>query len=342
MTTSLTVQLLCLILAAFFCDLPATHGALHVIQSDVVMQDQDGHWSLELRCGNFAFLDYPAFDMEWQVPSERTVIESRYKNGHFTLRLSAPVEGGNYTCRIPTNSCDAHCLQENGDLRQASLHVDDVEARLMLLEAQQAALEQDHDVIKDEHTQLRESNASLTTYVLDLEKRTKATLVSLSSRVSVIEPVIVLNNLTGHHIAFHATHLKNDTTPHSGHITMKLSNVLTNQGGCYNTSTGFFMTPFPGTYFFAATTGSYDPNRNADFALIVEGIIIAYSTTRNPGNVEGQVATAHGIVHLKHSQKVFIRAMSQNVDFFSEATSFSGFLLYPDPPNSTAIFPWPG
>ncbi|XP_070180505.1 uncharacterized protein [Littorina saxatilis] len=315
-------------------DLPTTDSALHVIQSDVAVQDQNGRWSLELRCGNFTFPDHPPFDVEWQIPTGRTITGTSYENGHFTLLLSAPVEGGDYVCGIPRQSSHLACLDENSPKREATLHVDGMDARMLILEAQQAALQKEHDVRKAEQGRLRGSNTSLTSHVLGIESKLQEFNSTLGKRLDDIQ---YLDNLTRQHVHFHARNLWNTSTPPFGHITLVLSNVTANEGSCYNSATGKFRTPMDGTYFFAATTGLQTANASSMFALLIDGLVVALSTTRNVGH-ETQLGTVHGVVHLKHRQDVWLRSLDNLVDYYAPGTTFTGFLLYPDAPGYDAPF----
>ena len=69
------------------------------------------------------------------------VSSSLYKDGQFLLLLDNPVTGGSYTCTVPPSSASFACLHAgpNDHSGEAAVSVATVEARLTVVEAQQAA-----------------------------------------------------------------------------------------------------------------------------------------------------------------------------------------------------------
>ncbi|XP_070180238.1 uncharacterized protein [Littorina saxatilis] len=94
-------------------DLMTTDGQLHVSENPLALLDKTtDQWSKELHCGTFTYLGQPPFDVEWMTPSGNLMSSSTYKDGQFKLLVSAPVQGGNYSCRIPVLSISTACLPE--------------------------------------------------------------------------------------------------------------------------------------------------------------------------------------------------------------------------------------
>ncbi|KAK7116295.1 hypothetical protein V1264_002001 [Littorina saxatilis] len=309
--------------------LQTTDGELHVTYNPTAVPDSTGQWSVQLDCGTFTFLASPPFNVQWRFPSGRTITGTSYKNGHFTLWLSAPVEGGNYTCRIPEESSQNACLHGDNDKAEATLHVDGTEARLVLLEAHQAALQKQNDLLKTENSHLKDNLTQQLRQQHLFQEETSQLRDNLTHQQQALQQtntaLAQLNSTQGRHVSFHARGLQN-AGPSSGD-TMIVPTVLTNEGNAYNSSTGYFTAPYSGTYFFAVTSGSLTTNKYARFDLLVDGTLVAYGKTTDPG--PGESTSIHAVVHVAQGLRVWLRA-GQSVDYYSSVTSFSGFLLYSD------------
>ena len=87
-----------------------------------------------------------------QVPSG----QSTGANGTtFTLILPNPVQGGSYVCLLPSRHPSTSCLPPGSLLRlNDSLHVDEIRARLSLMEAEQNSLKNDNFLLKAENSRL--------------------------------------------------------------------------------------------------------------------------------------------------------------------------------------------
>ena len=84
---------------------------------------------------------------------------SHFDKGAFHLLVANPVTGGSYRCRLPAAN---HCASGNsGNGREASVWVEEVTARLTVLEAEQGALVADTDRLKVQMDLATESSAAL-------------------------------------------------------------------------------------------------------------------------------------------------------------------------------------
>ncbi|KAK7471458.1 hypothetical protein BaRGS_00035894, partial [Batillaria attramentaria] len=120
---------------------PKSSGHFHVTQDrKATYDDKTDSWHVTLSCGQFVSLGHPAVDVLWQTPSGDTKSTS-YDHGQFYLQLPNPVEGGNYTCALPSTYAATSCLPAGSPLsREAALLVDETKARLTLLEAENTDL----------------------------------------------------------------------------------------------------------------------------------------------------------------------------------------------------------
>ncbi|KAK7499199.1 hypothetical protein BaRGS_00009459 [Batillaria attramentaria] len=136
-------------------------GVLTVTQNRrVAVQDHvTGTWRVQLTCGLFTDLGEPPVHVVWKTPSGTSLLSTNYESGNFHLLLENPVVGGNYSCSL-NNSPAAACLHgEDPMLREVTVYVDEMQARLTLIEAHQRALE----------SGLKTENANLTQHVQGLE-----------------------------------------------------------------------------------------------------------------------------------------------------------------------------
>ena len=140
------------------------------------------------------FSEYINF-LSSQTPSGRLLSSSTYKDGNFKLLAPNPVQGGNYSCTIPVISATAACLHGNGAHRApASYLLDKVQARLLLLEARQSALQKENDSLKAGIAQLREAyldssfmHSVLMVAQVNLSKSVHSSLDQLTQRVQHME-----------------------------------------------------------------------------------------------------------------------------------------------------------
>ncbi|XP_053385394.1 hemicentin-1-like isoform X2 [Mercenaria mercenaria] len=103
-------------------------------------------------------------------------------------------------------------------------------------------------------------------------------------------------------VAFNAYYVT-DTTPASGQ-TMVFSNVLVNQGGSYNSSTGIFVAPRNGTYIFNAQMCTHS-SRSFNFHIMVKDA--AYASVYAYAYNSYECAFTQAVVVLETNQQAFVK-----------------------------------
>ncbi|KAK7090111.1 uncharacterized protein [Littorina saxatilis] len=149
-------------------DTPKTQdGQLEVRQEREAVRDDtsDRQWHVHLTCGHFFDLGLPAVDVEWKTPNGETLSSSYFHKGNFHLLLSNPVKGGNYTCSLPSLSPATRCLPPGSALRNDTIYVDEMAARLSIMEARQLQMQDDSQKenlpLHDDIAQLKDETETL-------------------------------------------------------------------------------------------------------------------------------------------------------------------------------------
>ena len=118
-----------------------------------------------------------------QTPDGTTHNSTDFNNGNFRLLLDNPIKGGSYMCRIPSQHLADACLSGNDAHKgEATLLVDEVDARLTLLEKENEQLKQKYSVLtnstdarfsqlEDVDQQLREEDQQLEQRIEAIEGR---------------------------------------------------------------------------------------------------------------------------------------------------------------------------
>ncbi|XP_076444784.1 uncharacterized protein LOC143282840 isoform X2 [Babylonia areolata] len=145
-------------------DGPMVKGDLRADQDPQARWDEASQeWNIRLTCGSFTFLGPPPVDVVWTTPDGDSKASSGYETGHFYLSLLTPVRGGNYTCSIPEIRFPDICNRQHGGhfmALSASVGVDEVKARLSLLEANQEKLLADNAHLQDRLRNVEQAHAS--------------------------------------------------------------------------------------------------------------------------------------------------------------------------------------
>nr|KAG5713850.1 hypothetical protein BaRGS_024477 [Batillaria attramentaria] len=96
-----------------------------------------GDLHVQLQCGTFVSKGSKPVSVVWMTPSGQTFPSTVTSKGSFLLNLPNPVQGGRYMCRLEDPSLVSRCVKRASILnRGASVHVDETQARLQLLDAQ--------------------------------------------------------------------------------------------------------------------------------------------------------------------------------------------------------------
>nr|KAG5688911.1 hypothetical protein BaRGS_009752 [Batillaria attramentaria] len=120
------------------------------------------------------------FQFEWRYTLDNTEMElsknwtavtpsgrkssSKYQDGRFYLQLPNPVEGGEYSCILPSTDPATSCLPD-GSLLETALVVDETNVRLTLLEAENTVMKAAVKDLKAENKDLKAENKDIKTLV---------------------------------------------------------------------------------------------------------------------------------------------------------------------------------
>ncbi|XP_076435414.1 uncharacterized protein LOC143275302 isoform X2 [Babylonia areolata] len=284
-------------------DTPKTQsGEIHVTREKNAVRDViTGAWHVQLSCGNFSDRGHPPVDVTWTTPTGARLDSSSYEDGFFHLLLPNPLVGGNYSCSIPPSLPAARCLAEDSPLLDTvSVLVEETAGRFTLLEARQQEF-------------VEQLAAQREMWMGDVEV--------MANRTDALEHRIdeaVHNSVPVH---FHAR-LTSNTQLSSGSI-LKMTTVLNNQGGGYDSSTGYFTAPMDGNYFFIATTGSYSADTFANMDMMKEGSIVAKIYLERHGTYDN-MGSCHAALPLKAGDRVWLQSTASSY-LKAIVTSFSGF-----------------
>lgn len=129
---------------------------LEITQQQVAVYDnQTGLYHVQLTCTSRG---HSVSGVEWITPSGTKLASSGSTQGEFSLLLPNPVEGGSYTCRLAPE--DACVLSASPGLAQDVVLVDETEARLAVLEAQQLTLSQENDRLTLQTAQCQQAGST--------------------------------------------------------------------------------------------------------------------------------------------------------------------------------------
>ncbi|XP_063448416.1 complement C1q-like protein 4 [Mytilus trossulus] len=160
-------------------------------------------------------------------------------------------------------------------------------------------------------------------------------LKSLKERVNKLE-TLTENLLNGHvkrldpsypNVAFDAVLSKNYVHGEQDFV-LKFDQVLTNVGNAYNSATGTFTAPFPGTYLFSWNIRSgYVSSIVAK--LMVNGTPVQATHTDsslNQSNGFEAHSSKTAILNLQQNDRVYIENFPQRGQIHSDANGHTGFV----------------
>ena len=159
----------------------------------------------------------------------------------------------------------------------------------------------------------------------------KSTIYKIPNSKTAYQPMstVLVSAAASPQVSFHVTLSGNKP---SRNTPLLFRDVVTNQENVYNETTGYFTAPYSGTYFFIATSGSFQWRSLARFDLYVDNTQISHAFAHNyVAHIyynRAVLSTLHGVVHLNEGQTAWVRS---NGDTYHGLSSFSGFLLSLDP-----------
>ena len=133
-------------------------------------------------------------------------------------------------------------------------------------------------------------------------------------------------------VSFTATKIANWNGPRAVDV-LRFTNVVTNQGGAYNKSTGRFTAPYSGTYAFTASLTALNyPSTLFNVHLYVDGTETLRAATQFP-TITGrwESVSLAGIIALKKGQSVWISPRDSDYTFAIGFNIFSGSLISTEP-----------
>ncbi|XP_062587616.1 heavy metal-binding protein HIP-like isoform X2 [Saccostrea cucullata] len=129
----------------------------------------------------------------------------------------------------------------------------------------------------------------------------------------------------GNIVAFHAT-LSKTLNSIPINTVIKFGNVLTNEGGGYNPTTGKFTAPEDGVYSFSWTYCT-DKGSTTYIAGIVDGTTRAYISNANQAS-EWQNTSGHLVIKLKKGNQFWVQTITKTSKLIHESYTFlSGYKL---------------
>ncbi|XP_076470020.1 cerebellin-1-like [Babylonia areolata] len=123
------------------------------------------------------------------------------------------------------------------------------------------------------------------------------------------------------------TVLVSENHPVTLHSIVKFDRQLYNQGGHYDTDTGFFTVPVSGVYSFFLSCEIL-PNQEMGYSVLKSGVTILEAHGGKSDN-SAQTASSHVVLHATKGEHVWVRSFWKD-GVARTWTSFGGALLTPD------------
>ncbi|XP_076465054.1 uncharacterized protein LOC143296920 [Babylonia areolata] len=168
-------------------------------QTEAWWDETSRQWFLRLTCGTFTFLGPAPLNITWTTPAGETKSSTGYDSGLFYLSVPTPVLGGNYTCTIPPARFPDVCFKDN-DVRDrraisAILTVDEMKARLSLLEANQKTVREENERLRTNQERLHADNERLVANQTTLQELNER----LQEKLKLVEETHMrdMQNVTG-------------------------------------------------------------------------------------------------------------------------------------------------
>ncbi|KAL8624385.1 hypothetical protein ACOMHN_012785 [Nucella lapillus] len=337
--------------------LVSSDGDLHVeMEKAAVWSGENDQWMVSLTCGNFSFPAHPTLDVRWTTPSGVDLTSTNYSEGQFHLHLLPPILGGHYVCRVPHHLFTRFCVPSGGGSQgdgklENGLWVDEHVTRLLVLEAEHAAVAEDNRELTENQTRLREElrtreeerKTERKSWEEELRKfreelrgvrgeMARVGRVEEERRVEIHQnysrTVAQLNermNLLGTTIAFMTQ--RREAITLSANQRIKFNTVHYNMGNAYSSATGAFTAPLAGTYHFFLKTESYVDKRVC-LSMEKDGRRIMYLFAHDAKSYDTPSGSV--VVHLQQGQQVWVDTDWVPENLVTVWTTFGGFLVRPD------------
>ena len=104
--------------------------------------------------------------------------------------------------------------------------------------------------------------------------------------------------------------------------------VHNNVGNAYNASSGTFVAPYSGNYFFAVSTRCGQSGQKADADIKSSR---GERLCRIDSDVDYDAGSCQSVAHLAHGHRVWIEAYNGPTCYRAAVSTFTGFLINVDP-----------
>jgi len=242
--------------------------------------------------------------------------------GSLTLTWDDPsvMEMGNYRCVVNGIDARGHHTEMTAELTMTSVTptvldlIDDIKHKM---NGNQNSLQHEIDLLKQENGQQKKE---IDTLQLELQQKNSHS----EQEIALLKDQI---KRCSDSVAFHA-YMKYPWDVDSGE-TVQFKQTISNYGGGYNSTTGIFVAPRPGLYFFNCNAMCYTSKEVRLYMKVNSGIVSSLYAGMDHDNKDSATMTA--TVHLNKGDQV--RVVANGASVFRSNTYvnvFSGHLLHAD------------
>ncbi|XP_076445899.1 uncharacterized protein LOC143283539 [Babylonia areolata] len=236
----------------------------------------------------------------WSTPQHVELQTSWWDDGVSYLLVPNPVTSGPYTCNLDKATAALGCQSsESPSVREGTVHMDGVEARLSLLEGKLQDVRSRESELVDKVDRLEAENSALKHQLA----ATGLATISFS--------VFILNS----------THYSSDP--------LLLPHVISNQGEAFNVTSGQFLVPVSGLYVFhvTLTTTNPVPDSSIDTVYLMIDQHPWRSALSGRPNGYYDTGSTNMVKRLTQGQKVWLENAARGWHSLPFSVYFSGYLL---------------